>query len=197
MKLLNVLLCMFAVCLIACGDEESSESGPQSETRVEFEITGSEGYALTSAAVFIEPCPFGEDGESEVLVLTPWQLDCNGPKINTAPANWKAVTITLEDGCGYDLSMSTAEQTTETFEDGSMSISYQHGHSHDFSVTSSQRTLSDNGTEMLSLEIDIFEKFQGQGGEAIGFLKASEVSHCGTKASDPAQDDWWRPSNDG
>ena len=194
MKLLNIVLCVFALCQIACGEEDSTET--ESQTRIEFEFTGSEGYALTSAAVFIEPCLVGAEGESEVLVLTPWQLDCDGPNINVAPDNWKAVTITLEDGCGLDLNMKTAEQTTELLGDGTRRTSYQRGHSHDFNVTDLRRAIADNGTEKLSLEIDIFERFQGQGGDAIGFLKAFDVSHCGTKVSDAGRD-WWQPSDDG
>ena len=48
---------------------------------------------------------------------------------------------------------------------------------------------------MISLEIDIFDKFQGQGGEVIGTLKAAHVRHCGLKANEPGTD-WWQPSDD-
>ena len=97
MKLSKIVLIAFALCQIACGDDEATEAGSELQTTVEFELTGSEGYALTSAAIFIEPCLFDAEGQSEVLVLTPWEIDCDGPKIGQAPDNWKAVTITLED----------------------------------------------------------------------------------------------------
>ena len=167
MKLFNIALVACALCQVACGDDEATEAGSELQTSVEFELTGSEGYELTSAAVFVEPCPFGAEGQSEVLVLTPWDIDCDGPKIGQAPDHWKAVTITLEDGCGYDPALETAKQTVETLEDGIVHTSYRHGHTHDFRLNDLERKDDENGTEMVSLEIDIFDKHQARG-EVIG-----------------------------
>ena len=171
---------------------ETTESGSTVQTSIEFELSGSEGYALTSGVIYFEPCGFDEKGYSEVLVLTPWAIDCRGPKISSAPDNWKALTITLEDGCGYDPSLKTAEQSVAIQEDGVKETSYSHGHSHDFSITNEQRTGRDNGIELVSLEIDIFEKFQGQGSDVIGTLKAADVRHCGLQADDDGKG-WWQP----
>ena len=196
MKLSKIVLIAFALCQVACGDDEATESGSELQTSVEFELTGSEGYALTSAAVFIEPCLFDAEGQSEVLVLTPWEIDCDGPKIGQAPDNWKAVTITLEDGCGYDPALKTAEHSVERYEEGDVEeSSYSHGHTHDFRLNELERTDDENGAEMISLEVDIFERHQAQGGEVIGTLKAAHVRHCGLKANEPGSD-WWQPSDD-
>ena len=190
MKALKLALLTTLILNFACGVDETSD--PQQSSEIDFYLTDNEGFALKAGVVFTEQCTFSE-GVREVLVLTPWALDCDGAKINNAPTNWKAVTIALDDGCGYDDGMYTAEQSTEILADGVRHTEFTNGHSHDVRRTYFQSEDDGGVTPTVSVEFNILPKSQVEGSDAIGYLSANVV-HCGTKESEGFRD-WWQPSS--
>ena len=196
MKRLYTTLFLAGLFTLGCGDDEPPSEAPPME--FEFSLTEENDYALTAAVVYEEPCGFGRDGVTRTLVLTPWALDCSGPKIvSSALRNWKAVTINLDDIC-FDVGMDTAIQTVEEEGDGITHTSFNHGPSHDVAVIEAKLLAEEDGAETFSFLIDIFPKFQGASGESIGQLSGT-VPFCGFKAPSEANGPtraFWQPATD-
>ena len=190
MKAFNLALLTTLLFNFACGVEETVDT--QENPEINFNLSDSEGFALRAGVVFTEQCFFSE-GVSEILVLTPWALDCDGAQIDTAPENWKAITIALDDGCGNSDVMKTAEQSTELLADGTQESSYSHGHTHDVRNTLREDITLEDGTKKVSLEFDILPMFQSNSDNVIGQLSANLV-HCGARESEDFRD-WWQPAS--
>jgi len=166
----------------------------QSPVQIDFNLEGYEDLELNSGVVFEELCEGDDTATLTILVMTPWQMNCDGPAISEAPDKWTAVAIVLEDGCGFDPLMETASQTTEVLDNGSVFSEFRQNHTHDVRIQAIERqdATDEIDTATVSVEVDIFERFQAQGGNVIGSLRA-RLPDCGAKMS-VDDEAWWRPA---
>ena len=71
---------------------------------------------------------------------------------------------------------------------------FRQSHTHDVRINEIERydATDETGTATVSVDVDIFERFQAQGGNVIGSLQA-RLPDCGTKISE-YDEAWWQPA---
>ena len=174
--------------------EPQGQEEPPLPFQIDFRMEEFEGLEFNSGAVWEELC----DGEDTItrtmLVLTEWQITCDGPVISEAPDHWTAVVIVLEDRCGFDPQLETATQTTEYLENGNVSGLFSQTHTHDVRIKEIQRHDATDETDIatVSVDIDIFERFEAEGGNVIGSLQGI-LADCGTQTTE-GRLEWWEPA---